>query len=94
MKREQVAAILEKSVKTIGHWESGYAMPDANMLFLTCSIYEADVNEAFGFGPSEGERELSTDEFDHIKKYRVLDTHGKKGCGSCAGRRVRPRDPH
>lgn len=28
--REQVAAILDKSVKTIGHWESGYATPDAN----------------------------------------------------------------
>ena len=78
MSREEVAAILEKSSKTIGHWESGYAMPDANMLFLLCSIYEADINEAFGFGPSEDEKELSSDEFSHIKKYRVLDTHGKK----------------
>ena len=78
MSREEVAAILDKSSKTIGHWESGYAMPDANMLFLLCSIYEADINEAFGFGPSEDEKELSSDEFSHIKKYRVLDTHGKK----------------
>lgn len=76
--REQVAAILDKSVKTIGHWESGYATPDANMLFLMCTIYEADVNEAFGFGPSKEERKLSSDELTHIKKYRVLDTHGKK----------------
>ena len=78
LSRDQVAAILEKSVKTIGHWESGYATPDANMLFLMCSIYDADVNEAFGFGPSKGEKELSPDEFDHIRKYRALDSHGKK----------------
>lgn len=65
--REQVAAILDKSVKTIGHWESGYATPDANMLFLMCTIYEADVNEAFGFGPSKEERKLSSDELTHIK---------------------------
>ena len=76
MSRDQVASILQKSVKTIGHWESGYAMPDANMLFLLCSVYEADINEAFGFGPSE--KEISSDETAHIKKYRVLDTHGKK----------------
>ena len=47
--REEVADLLGKSVKTIGHWETGYAQPDANTLFLLCTIYDADINEAFGF---------------------------------------------
>lgn len=50
LSRDQVAAVLEKSVKTIGHWESGYATPDANMLFLMCSIYavSAGTGEPLG----------------------------------------------
>lgn len=51
--REEVAELLGKSVKTIGHWETGYAQPDANTLFLLCTIYGADLNAAFGFGSSE-----------------------------------------
>lgn len=47
--REEVAELLGKSVKTIGHWETGYAQPDANTLFLLCTIYDADLNAAFGF---------------------------------------------
>lgn len=51
MSRDEVAGILDKSPKTIGHWETGHAMPDANMLFILCKIYDADLNEAFGFTP-------------------------------------------
>lgn len=47
--REEVAELLGKSVKTIGHWETGYAQPDANTLFLLCTIYDADLNSSFGF---------------------------------------------
>ena len=75
--RDEVAGILEKSPQAIGHWETGTSMPDANMLFLLCSIYEADVNEAFGFGPSTLDS-LASKEAAHIKKYRVLDEHGRK----------------
>ncbi len=60
--RDEVAELLGKSVKTIGHWETGYAQPDANTLFLLCTIYGADLNAAFGFGSSEKSADSSSKE--------------------------------
>lgn len=51
--REEVAELLGKSAKTVGHWETGYAQPDANTLFLLCTIYDADLNESFGFSTEQ-----------------------------------------
>lgn len=48
--QKEVAELLGRSQQVVGHWETGYAQPDANTLFLLCSIYDADMNEAFGFG--------------------------------------------
>ena len=77
--RDEVAELLNKSVKTIGHWETGYAQPDANTLFLLCTIYDADLNESFGFPPSpEYKENLSSAEREHIKKYRTLDPYGQE----------------
>ena len=59
--REEVAELLGKSAKTIGHWETGYAQPDANTLFLLCTIYDADLNKSFGFSSGQ-EKSPSTDE--------------------------------
>lgn len=53
--REEVAELLGKSVKTVGHWETGYAQPDANTLFLLCTIYDADLSTSFGFSPTKKE---------------------------------------
>lgn len=90
--REEVAELLGKSVKTIGHWETGYAQPDANTLFLLCVIYDADLNSSFGFPPSSTKNspstaeaapgKLSAKEQTHIKKYRFLDPHGKEAVDS------------
>ena len=51
--REEVAELLGKSVKTVGHWETGYSQPDANTIFLLCTIYGADLNTPFGFPAKE-----------------------------------------
>lgn len=48
IKRQDVADTLGVSVKTIGHWETGYAQPDANTLFLLCDMYGTTVDAAFG----------------------------------------------
>lgn len=83
--REEVAELLGKSVKTIGHWETGYAQPDANTLFLLCTIYGADLNEAFGFDdtkkfPSklDGNINLKEDEQRLIDDYRSLNDQGQE----------------
>lgn len=65
--RDEVAELLGKSVKTIGHWETGHAQPDANTLFLLCTIYDADLNSSFGFADKttpENEKFPEPDETD------------------------------
>lgn len=47
IKRQEVADALGVSVKTIGHWETGYAQPDANTLFSLCDMYGTTVDTAF-----------------------------------------------
>ena len=49
MTQKEVANSLGKSQQIVGHWETGYSQPDANMLFVICDLYGADINEAFGF---------------------------------------------
>ena len=74
--REEVADLLGKSVKTVGHWETGYAVPDANTLFLLCTIYGADLNESFGF-PTKKAPAVSAEAKNIARIFDSLDAHGK-----------------
>ena len=49
MTQKEVAEALGRKQQVIGHWETGYAQPDANTLFVLCDLYGADISEAFGF---------------------------------------------
>lgn len=71
----QVAEKLGKRQQAIGNWETGYAQPDANTIFLLCNLYDISIDSAFGTKKNE---KLTTDEWSHIKKYRSLDEHGKE----------------
>lgn len=73
--QKQVAEKLGRRQQIVGHWETGYAQPDANTLFTLCDIYGVTVDDAFGF---QKNNDISILEYEHIKKYRDLDTHGKK----------------
>lgn len=73
--QKEVAEKLGRKQQIVGHWETGYAQPDANTLFTLCDIYGVTVDGAFGFRRNN---EISITEYDHIKKYRSLDTHGKE----------------
>lgn len=46
--QKQVAEKLGRKQQVIGHWETGYAQPDANTLFELCDLYEISIDEAFG----------------------------------------------
>lgn len=48
MTQKQVAEILGRRQQIVGHWETGYAQPDANTLFELCDIYGISIDEAFG----------------------------------------------
>ena len=49
MTQKEVAEAIGRKQQVIGHWETGYSQPDANTLFVLCDMYNADINEAFGF---------------------------------------------
>lgn len=48
MTQKQVAEMLGRRQQIVGHWETGYAQPDANTLFELCDIYGLSIDEAFG----------------------------------------------
>lgn len=73
--QKEVAEKLGRKQQVVGHWETGYAQPDANTLFTLCDIYGVTVDDAFGF---QKNNDISILEYEHIKKYRNLDQHGKK----------------
>lgn len=71
MTQKDVAEKIGRTQQIIGHWETGYSQPDADTLFILCDLYDASIDESFGFSKST--------EFESIiAKYRELDNHGKE----------------
>lgn len=77
------------SEKTIYSWESGNSHPNPEALLIMCKTYGiTDVLNAFGYSTEKEcdenaedfsvDFELSSDEKDHIEKYRKLDKDGKE----------------
>lgn len=75
MTQKEVAEKIGRTQQIIGHWETGYAQPDANTLFTLCNIYGVTVDDAFNFQKKDS---ISKEEYEHIKKYRILDDYGKE----------------
>lgn len=74
MTQKEVAEKLGRKQQIVGHWETGYSQPDANTLFKLCEIYGTTIDEAFGFS---SKKNITLGEYEHIKKYRDLDNHGR-----------------
>lgn len=74
--QREVAELLGRSQPLIGHWESGYAQPDINMLFALCNIYGTTPDAVFGL--KKMDTILSKDDINLLKKYHSLDPQGKK----------------
>ena len=73
--QKEAAERLGKKQQTIASWESGQSQPDANTLFIICSLYGTSVDEAFGFkkdGTTIGKKDI-----DLIEKYHSLDDSGR-----------------
>lgn len=71
MTQKQVAEILGRRQQIVGHWETGYAQPDANTLFELCDIYGISIDDAFG-------KKKETEAAEFARKFEALDTHGKR----------------
>lgn len=87
--REDVAEWLGKSAKTIGHWETGYAQPDANTLFSLCGLYGADLNAAFGFCAEKAAPLVSGEAMEVAKRYDALDNYGRGAVQAVMGEEER-----
>lgn len=75
MTQKEVAKKLGRNQPIVGHWETGYAQPDANTLFTLCDIYGTTVDAAFGFKKSD--ITISKKDLEHIEKYQALDAPGR-----------------
>lgn len=72
----QVGTLLNRKPQVVGHWETGYAQPDANTLFELCDIYGISIDEAFG---KKGNQEaLSPEALEFARRFDKLDAHGKR----------------
>lgn len=73
--QKEVAKILGRNQPIVGHWESGYAQPDANTLFTLCDIYGTSVDAAFGFKKEQAS--VSKSDLELLKQFHGLDSAGK-----------------
>ena len=71
MTQKQVAELLGRRQQIVGHWETGYAQPDANTLFELCDIYGISIDDAFG-------KKKETEATEFAQKFDRLDDHGKR----------------
>lgn len=74
--QKEVAELLGRKQQIVGHWETGYAQPDANTLFTLCEIYGTTVDAAFGF--KKKDISISKDDLAFIEMYHNLDIHGRE----------------
>jgi len=75
--QKEIAESIGRTQQIIGHWETGYAQPDANTLFTLCEMYGTTVDAAFGFKKAEN-NSISKRDLDIIRMYNELEPHGKE----------------
>ena len=75
LKQSELAEMLGTTNKTISNWENGVSKPDLDTLSYICGAL--NVSATFFLKPIVPEEEYSHKEKTIIKKYRVIDDHGK-----------------
>lgn len=80
MTQQDVADILGIKPNTLSNWEKGRTEPDIDTFVKLCDIYEIDcaslLADVYAFKRIKSD--ISLLEYEHIKKYRDLDEHGKE----------------
>lgn len=56
MTQREAAAKINRKQQTLASWETGQSQPDANTLFVLCSIYDTTVDKAFGFAKTDDKK--------------------------------------
>lgn len=65
-----------KSAAVISNWEKDINKPDAEKIVKLCEALNISASYLLDYKKDSGS--LSSAEYDHIKKYRTLDEHGKE----------------
>lgn len=77
--QEELATLLGVSKGAIGNYEAGIGYPKVENMTKLFKILKTDANFLFQDEVSTKIKEmLTSQEREHIKKYRHLDAHGKK----------------
>lgn len=80
MTQADLAEALGVAKSTISSYEIGDRDPPPNVILKIINILKVDANFLFQdeMSGKEEERKVSPQEYGHMRKYRVLDAHGKK----------------
>lgn len=73
---ELAAAIGARSAGVISNWENNLNRPDAEKIVKLCAVMDITANWLLGC--QKPEEALSLEESVHLKRYRTLDSYGKR----------------
>ena len=76
LKQAELAKQLNTTGNTISNWENNVSKPDLDMLSYICGALH--VNASYLLKAKLPEDEVNIKELAMVKKYRDLDSHGKK----------------
>lgn len=80
LKQQEVADQLGIKANTISNWEKGRTEPDIDTFVKLCRIYQIDcadlLSDVYAF--KRISNDISLVEYEIIKKYRILDDHGRE----------------
>ncbi len=77
LSQKELAKRLGVVPSRISNWETGANCPTIDILFNVCEILNVSINDIYGVYP-DSKFILKYEEQEIIKKYRILDSHGKK----------------
>lgn len=77
LSQKELAKKLGVVPSRISNWETGANCPTIDILFEVCEILNVSINDIYGIYP-DSKFILEYEEQELIKKYRILDKHGKK----------------
>jgi len=80
MTQQDVADLLGIKPNTLSNWEKGRTEPDIDTFVKLCDIYEIDcaslLADVYAFKRIKSS--ISLPEYERVKQYRSLDSHGKE----------------
>ena len=80
LSRNELANLLGVTVGAISNYENEVSSPKEPILFKIMDVLNCDANYLFqdAFDMPTMKNSVSVDEYEIVKKYRILDDHGRE----------------